>query len=153
MISLQFTNQVLRSSRTPSEMYSLHQLLDQENVLARESAVERLQSRWNSSSRVIVDKPPSQPLSRKQTNGSSSNGSLKESHHKGPFANSKWTSGSGVVADSPPLQPLSRRGSSVRRLSRYLIRHGIDPGVRSPSNDRATKVCFSSLALNCDEEP
>ncbi len=101
-------------------MRRLHRCLNQESVHAQESGVERLRlhSSLSSSSRVIGDRPPSQPLSRKQTNGSSSNGSLRESHYKGPCANSKWTSGSGVITDRPPLQPLRCPGSSVQRLQK-----------------------------------
>jgi hypothetical protein len=109
------------------EMTSLHQFLNQENMRERESAVERLHSRWSSSFRIIVDRPPSQPISRRQMSGEPSSCSVKESHQKDPGrggsaarrlqrSNSKWTSGSGVFTDSPPLQPLSRRGSADRRL-------------------------------------
>jgi hypothetical protein len=105
-------------------MTSLHQRLDQENVHERESAVEMLQSRWRSSSRVIADRPPSQPPSCRQMSGRPSSDSVKESHHKDSYtsnsrlqrSNSKWTSGSEVIADSPPLQPLSHRGTAVGRL-------------------------------------
>ena len=118
-------------------MTSLHQRLDRENVHERESAVERLHSRWSSSSRVIVGIPPSQPLSRRQMSGGPSSGLIKESHkdpgvgdayrrgnafERPQQSDSKWTSGSGVITDSPPLQPLSRhqsrRGSAGGRLQR-----------------------------------
>jgi hypothetical protein len=113
-------------------MTSLRQLLNQENLLERENAVERLHSRWSSSVRVIVDRPPSQPLSRRQMSGGPSSGSVKQSHQKDPGvgdahrrgnaferlqqSDSKWTSGSGVSTDRPPLQPLRCRGSAARRL-------------------------------------
>jgi hypothetical protein len=110
--------------------HSLHQRLIQKNVHERESVVERLPSRWSSCSLIIVDRPPSQPLSRRQMSGRPSSGSVKESHHKDPGTgnsrresaagrlqrNSKWTSGSGVITDSPPLQPPSRRGSGGEKL-------------------------------------
>jgi hypothetical protein len=110
-------------------MTSLHQRLNQENVHERESAVERLQSRWSSSSRVIVDRPPSHPPTRRQMNRRPSSGSVKESHHKDPDtgnsrlrrSNSKWASGSGVITDSPPLQPLSRRGGREILKSTVLL--------------------------------
>jgi hypothetical protein len=84
-------------------MTSIHQR-PQENVHERETAVERLQSRWSSSSSVVVDRRPLQPLSRQQLSRR-----LQQS-------NSKWTSGSGVMSDSPPLKPPSRRGSIVEGL-------------------------------------
>jgi hypothetical protein len=74
-----------------------------------------------SNTRFIVDRPPSQPLSR-QRSGIPSVGIVKESHNKDPGTkpkrrgsaagrlqrnNSKWTPGVEVVTDSPPLQPLS----------------------------------------------
>jgi hypothetical protein len=120
---LMFTNQILGSPQAPPEMTSLHQCLDH---------------RWSSNTRAIVDRPPSQPPSRRQMSGIPCSGSEKESHHKDPGAgncrrgspggrlqrsNSKWTSGSGVVTDSPPLQPHSHRGLPVLwsppRVHRY----------------------------------
>jgi hypothetical protein len=101
-------------------MASLHQRPNQENVHERESACERHQSRWSTNTRVIVDGPPSQPLSRQQ-----SSRSVKESHHKDPGtgiarhvsatgrlqgSNPKWSSSSGVIIDTPPSQPLSSYG-------------------------------------------
>jgi hypothetical protein len=129
-------------------MTSLHQRLDQEHVHERESTVEKLQSRWSSSYRDIVDIPPSQPLSRRQMGGRPSSGSVKESHHKGLYTgnsqrgsavgrlqgrNSRWTSCSGVITDSPPLQPLSRhqsrRGSADGRVQRSNSRWTSGSGV------------------------
>jgi hypothetical protein len=108
--SLQFTNQVLISPPPPPIMTSLHQRLNQDNVQARESEVEGLHSRWSSSSQVIVDRLPSQPLSRHQSRrGRAVEGLL--------LRNSKWASGSEVVTDSSPLKPLSRRGRAVSRWS------------------------------------
>jgi hypothetical protein len=120
-------SQVLRSSpQTTPEMTS-----PQHHQLDQESADERLPSRWSSSSRVIVDAPPSQPARRQEMGESTCCGSVKEtSHHKDILgtrnfrrgsaaigslqrSNSRWTSGStGVIADSPPLQPLRRRPGS-----------------------------------------
>jgi hypothetical protein len=57
-----------------------HRRLDQEHVHERESAVERLHLRWSSSSRVIADRPPSQPLNRRQMSGKPISCSVKESH-------------------------------------------------------------------------
>jgi hypothetical protein len=144
VISLQFTDPVLRSTPTPPDMTSLHQCLNHQHVYdAREIAVEKLQSRWSSSPRVIVDTPPSQPLSRQQTSGNPSTGSVKESHNtdpctgndrrQSPFGrlqrnNSKWTSSYGVIADSPPLQPCSHRGSAAARRRQLSAR---DFGVSS----------------------
>jgi hypothetical protein len=103
-------------------MMNQRQRLNQEHVHERESAVERLQSRWSSSSLVIVDIPPSQPLNRRQTSGRPSSDSVKESRHKDPGTGdprrgsavgrlqrrrSKRTFGYGVIAKSPLLQPLS----------------------------------------------
>jgi hypothetical protein len=138
-------------------MTSPHQEhLNQENVHARESVVERLQSRWSSSSRVIVDTPPSQPPSLEQMSGSPSSGSEKESHHEDPGAggfqrgsaferpqrsNSKWTSGSEVITDSPPLQPLSRRGGSPVGILQQS-------GSRWSSGSQAACDTASSQALS-----
>jgi hypothetical protein len=113
-------------------MTCLHQRINQENLRERgEGVVEMLHSRWSSSSRVIADRPPSQPLSRRQVSEVPSSSSVKESHedpcvgdaHRRESAveqlqpsDSKWTSGSRVIADRPPLQPLSRRGSAVGKL-------------------------------------
>jgi hypothetical protein len=116
-------------------MTSLHQRINQENVRERESEVEGLHSRWSSSSRGVVDTPPSQPLSRRQMSGGPSSGSVIESqtdpgvcnaHRRGSVverlqpSDLKWTSGSGVSADRPPLQPLSRRGSAVGKLHQQI---------------------------------
>jgi hypothetical protein len=119
-------------------MTSLHQRLNQENVHGREGAVERLQSRWSSSSRDIFDRPPSHPPTRQQMGGRSRSGSEKESHHKDPGntggvrrgsaggrlerGNPKWDSSSGIITDSPPLQPLSCRGRE-NILRPQLTRH------------------------------
>jgi hypothetical protein len=95
-------------------MMSQHPQINEDSVHERESAAERLQSRWKASSRVVgVDRPPSQPLSPRLM----SSGSVDESQ----LSNSKWTSGSGagsrVITDSPPSQPLSHRGVvAVERL-------------------------------------
>jgi hypothetical protein len=113
-------------------MTSLHQHINQENVREQEGVVERLLSRWSSSSRVITDRPPSQPLSCRQMSGGPSGGSVKESHkdpgmgdapHRRQSAverpqpsESKWTSGSGIIADRPPVQPLSPRRIAVGKL-------------------------------------
>jgi hypothetical protein len=123
--SILIRSQVLGSSaQTTPEMTSpQHQHLDQE------SADERLPSRWSSSSRVIVDAPPSQPVRRQEMGESPAcSGSVKQtSQHKDNLgttrnlrresafgslqrSNSRWTSR--VITDSPPLQPLSRRGGS-----------------------------------------
>jgi hypothetical protein len=99
----------------------------QENVHARETQVEKFHhSRWISSFRVIVDRPPSQPLSRRQVSGGPNSGSVKESHQdtgagakvrQNAFVRlqqspSKWTICSGVGTDRPPLQPLRCSSSS-----------------------------------------
>jgi hypothetical protein len=112
-------------------MTSLHQRLNQECVHERESAVERLHLRWSSSSRVIVDRPPSQPFSRRQMSGGPISCSVKaspndlgvgDSRRRGnasegfQLSDSKWASSSGVITDRPPLQPLRCRGSAVGRL-------------------------------------
>jgi hypothetical protein len=121
------SSKYLSKSLNPPEMTSLHQCLNQE------STVESLYSRWGSSSRVVGDRPPSQPLSRRQMYGGPSSGCSGKQSHKDPEMGSahrrgnaferlqqqsvsKWTSGSGVITDRPPSQPLSRRGSSVQRI-------------------------------------
>jgi hypothetical protein len=117
-------------------MTSLCQRLSQENAHERESAVkQRLHSRWSSSSRVTVDRPPSQPLSRRQriSGGPNSGGSVKESHkdpgvgdaHRRGNASkrlhqnhSRWASGSEVINDRPPFPPPRCRGTAVGRLQK-----------------------------------
>jgi hypothetical protein len=111
-----------RSPRTPPEMTTMHQRFNQDNVQAQESTIERLQSRWNSGSRVIVDKPPSQPFNLRQMSRRPCRGSVKKSYryHKDLVmghsrrentvarlqqSNSNWASSSGVITDSPPLRP------------------------------------------------
>jgi hypothetical protein len=103
-----------------------------EAVNQRESAVkQRLHLRWSSSSRVIVDRPPSRPLTRQLSGGPSNGGSVKESrkdpgvgdaHRRGNASkrvhqnHSRWASGSGVINDRPPFQSPGCRGSAVDRL-------------------------------------
>jgi hypothetical protein len=75
----------------------LHRHLNQENSHEQETvpAVTRLHSRWSSSSRDVVDKPPSQPLScRRMSRGRPS------------------TSRAGTTTVRPPLL----RGKAFRRL-------------------------------------
>jgi hypothetical protein len=43
--------------------------VNQDNSYGQESAAGRLHSRWSSSSRVIVDRPPSHPFSCRQMSG------------------------------------------------------------------------------------
>jgi hypothetical protein len=132
-------------------MTSIQQLFNQEHVHERESAVEWLQSRWSSSSRVIADRPPLQPLSRRQMSRRPSSSLVNESCHKEGNSrrgsavgrlqrgHSKWTSGSGVITDSPPLQPLSRRESAVGKLQQS--------GSRWSSGSQAAFDTVSSQAI------
>jgi hypothetical protein len=140
------TIQVSRSPPIPPEMTSLHQQISQEYVHEQECAVEELHSRWSSSSssRVIVDRLPSQPVSRHQSRRGSASGRLQR-------RNSKRTSG--VIADSPPLQPLSRRRSAVGRLELSGSRwsSGSEAAFDTASSC-ATKQCLDSQELSCDEE-
>jgi hypothetical protein len=126
-----------------------------EAVKERESAVEqRFHLRWSSSSRVIVDRQPSRPLSRQISGGPCSGGSVKESrkdpgvggaHRRGNASkrlhqnHSRWASGSGVINDRPPFQSPSCRGSAVERL------HQSDS--RWSSGCRATSDAASPQAL------
>jgi hypothetical protein len=126
-----------------------------EAVKERESAVEqRLHLRWSSRSRVIVDRPPSRPLSRQMSGGPSSGGSVKESrkdpgagdaHRRGNASkrlhqnHSRWASGSGVINDRLPFQSPSCRGSAVERLQQS--------DSRWSSGCRATFDATSSRAL------
>jgi hypothetical protein len=120
-------------------MTSLHQPLNQENAHEhRECAVQRLDLRWSSSSssRVTVDRAPSQPMRRRQMSGGPSGGLAKERRND-PFvadtpprrrenaserlqqsdASRSSASGSGVTTDRPPFQPLTCPGSApVGRL-------------------------------------
>jgi hypothetical protein len=115
-----------------------HQQISHNDMLERESAVERLQSRWISSSRIIVDKPPSSPrrMSRRQ-----SSSPLKDIEHKDLFTNSKWTSGSpGVITDCPPSPP-SHRGADVRSLDQS--------GSRWNSGSQADFGTAATQALGC----
>jgi hypothetical protein len=115
---------------------------------------QRFHLRWSSSSRIIVDKPPSRPLSRQMSGGTSSGVSVKESR-KDPGAGvahrrqnaskrlhqkrSRWASGSGVINDRPPFQSPNYRGSAVERL------HQSDS--RWSSGCRAASEAASSQAL------
>lgn len=76
-----------------------HQRLNQEHVHERNSAGEKVKSRWSPSSQIVVDKPPSQPPSRQGVSESPSSGFAKKNHHEDP-----GTSGN------------SRRISAVGRL-------------------------------------
>jgi hypothetical protein len=138
-------------------MHPLHQQINEDNVHEVEGAAVRLQSRWISSSRVITDKPPSQPLSpRRLMSRRPRSGSVEESQHKDPGtvdsqggslhgrlqrSNSKWASGSGVIIDSPPLQPLSHRGASIESLALG--------GSRWNSGSQADFHTASPQALSC----
>jgi hypothetical protein len=121
-------------------MTSLHQPLNQENAHEqRESAVQRLDLRWSSSSssssRVAVDRAPSQPMRRRPMSGGPSSDSVKESRTDPCVADapprrreneserlqqsddSRSASASGVTTDRPPFQPLTCPGSApVGRL-------------------------------------
>jgi hypothetical protein len=87
-----------------------------------------LQSRWSSSSQTFVDKPPSQPLIRRQMSEITSTSPATENCRtipdtgssrqcitieRLPPMNSKLTSSSVFTTDRPPLQPLGNRGSPV----------------------------------------
>jgi hypothetical protein len=108
-ISLNFTSKVLRSPHILTKMSSLYQNINQEAVHEQESAVEGIHSRWNSSSQVIVDRLPSQPLSRREFRREAATGGLQGS-------NSNWTYDSGVIVDSLPSLPVSCRRSAVGEL-------------------------------------
>jgi hypothetical protein len=88
-------------------MTSLHQPINQESIHQREGAVERLHSRWSSSSR---GGPSHIDLA------------VDDAHRRGGAverlqpSDLKWASGSKLIADRPPSQPRSRRGSAVRKL-------------------------------------
>jgi hypothetical protein len=152
----QFTNQVIISPRTPPDMMSLHQHLNQENVHEREGAVEALQSRWSSSCRAIVDRPPSHPPTRRQMGGRPSSGSVKESHLMDPhtgnsrrgLSNSKWNSGSGVITDSPPLQPLSRRDGREILESTVLLEPVVS--VNADRSKDLTDKSYGGISLTDD---
>jgi hypothetical protein len=66
-------------------MTSLHQQINEGNVHERESAARRLQSRWIPSSRVVFDRPPSQPLSPRHMSRRTRSGSVQEIQHKEPM--------------------------------------------------------------------
>jgi hypothetical protein len=115
-------------------------------------AVKGLHSRWSSSSRDTVDKPPSQPLSCRRMSGRrpSSAASVKESHQEDPGTSevrrlqqndSMWTSGgAGTTTVRPPLRrekafrwtsggagtttarPPLRRGKAFRRFQQGACR-------------------------------
>ena len=120
----------MRSPATPPVITSLHTLLNEEIVHETESEVERLHSRWSSSFRVIVDRPPSEPLSRRKMSGRPSSVSVDESQqdvgvgdaHRRGYAlerlrqsDSKWTVGSRRVStDRPPLQPFRCSSRVIR---------------------------------------
>jgi hypothetical protein len=100
--------------------------LNQESSHKQEriSSITRLHSRWNSGSRDMVDKPPSQPRSRRRMSGGrpSSATLVKESHQEDPRtsevrrlqqSDSMWTSGG---ARTTNIRPPLRRGKAFRRF-------------------------------------
>jgi hypothetical protein len=135
-------------------MTSLHQQIYQGDVHKRESAVERLQSsRWTSSSRIIVDKPPSSPRRMSSIPNSSP---VEENQHKDlgtgysqpgspngrlQCGNAKWTSGSAVITDSPPSQPPSHRAGAFGSLELF--------GSRWNSGSQGNFGTASSQTLGC----
>jgi hypothetical protein len=143
--SLQSTNQVLKIATDPylHQMTSLHQRLNQETMHERESAAERLQSRWSSKKTpFVVDRPPSQPLShRRQMNERPISGSaVKEIHqHMYPGtgnsrarrsavrtlqqSGSRWSSGSQAAFDTASPKALVRRRMIVRPSSVSALKH------------------------------
>jgi hypothetical protein len=105
----------------------LPKYINEEKARGQESAVGKLHSRHDSSTRVISDIPPSQPRRRRRIGVETRRHvSLKESykeagageaHQRGSRAqkrleqtDSKWNSGSGALTDRPPLQPFIRHG-------------------------------------------
>jgi hypothetical protein len=128
-VSHQFPKIVLRSPRTPPpEMTSLQQSPNVKHVLHRESAGDKLKSRWSSNPRV-VDRPPSQPPRRRQVSKTPCSGSGEESHLKDP-----GTSGN------------SRRGSAIGILQRSNSSSG-SPSKESHSKDLGTSSDHQRASL------
>jgi hypothetical protein len=133
-VRLQFPKRVLRSPRTPPpEMTSLQQSPNVKHVHDRESAGEKLKSRWSSNPPRVVDRPPSQPPRRRQVSKNPCSGSVGESHHKelgtsnnprrvsalGRLQRSNSSCGSPVKEShymDPGTSGNSRRGSAFGRL-------------------------------------
>jgi hypothetical protein len=114
------------NARANSYSIYLHKCHNEEKAHGRESAVGKPHLRYNSSTQVIFDRPPSQPRRCHRIRGEPRHISVKESykdlgageaHQRGSSAlkrqsDSKWNSGSGALTDRPPLQPFIRHGIS-----------------------------------------
>lgn len=136
----------------PSPIY-LYKCVNREKAHGRESAVGRLHSRQNSSTRVISDRPPSQPRRCRRMSRDPSSVSAKKSH-KDPDvgedhrrgsrvlerlqqSDSKWDSGSGALTDRPPLKPFIRHPRLEEpRLENWRLQQSDDS--RWSSGYRAT---------------
>jgi hypothetical protein len=151
-------------------MTSLHQSFDQDNGHEGECAVERLQSRWSSrsrsSSRSIVDRPPSHPLTNPQMDGRPISASvLKESHQYKDIdtrnsrrgspvgrlqrSNSKWGSGSVVINDSPPLQPLRFLGREILEPT-VVLEPAVSVGTDLNRSQDLSNKSYGGIALTDD---
>jgi hypothetical protein len=119
----------------------------------KHAPAEKLHSRWSSSARVMVDKPPSQPLSyRRQMLVGGGSGRRVSPVKKGgeirkrprlQRSDSMWTSGgAGTTKDRPPLQPF--RAGSTRTIGARLQRSG---SSRWSSSSRAAADTPPSNAL------
>jgi hypothetical protein len=146
----------------------LHRHLNRENSHKQETvpAVTRLHSRWSSSSRDVVDKPPSQPLRCRRMSGGrpSSATSVKESHQEDPGTSEvrrlQQAIQCGLRVMLGPL-PLDHRCLEEKLSERYctVLVDGLqvlDPRwtgyplwrlASSSSNNREMKQCLGTQAL------
>jgi hypothetical protein len=138
-----------RKSNTKVHLY-LHNHLNHEKSHERGSApAASLYSRWSSSARITVDRPPSQPLSSCQMSRGSSNVSVKEGHdeYRGERSDSKslsrlgstvgrlqdsdsrWSSSYRVALfDTAPSAPLARR----RMIAEPSITSAVKESLKNP---------------------
>jgi hypothetical protein len=131
-----------------------HKCINKEKAHGRESADGNLDSRQNLSTRVISDRPPSQPRRCRRVSLEPSSVSVKErrkdpgageAHHLGRFdlkrlqqSDSKWSSGSGALTDRPPLQPFIRHGISEASRASAKGYQG-DPILEEPRPESSIK--------------
>jgi hypothetical protein len=93
-------------------------------------------SRWSSSSRVIVDASPSQPISCCQKSRVIIGVSVRESRHEEGGSDSRWSSGDRVAIDTAPSQP----SSHVSAIKESLLRHNSEMKNVKPSTVKRMSI-------------
>jgi hypothetical protein len=119
------SSKLLAKSLNSTEMTTLHQCLDQE------SAVESLHSRWSSSSQVIADRPPSQPLSR------------RSSVQRIQKSDSRWSPGSQTTMDTALSLALARHRILVGPSNVSALKYS----VKMKNQETTIKALFTSTYM------